>query len=119
METFFLLFALKKHPTFWTDGQTVLTKLHVSPWEAALGAKVETPTLGGPVSVNIPPGAQGGQQLRLKGRGLPISESEHGDMLVQLVIAVPTSLTAREKELFEELQKESAFLTASVTHNRA
>src|SRR5207245_6085484 len=49
----------------------VTVTLPVAPWEAALGAGVTVPTLGGPVEMHIPPGAQSGQKLRLRGRGLP------------------------------------------------
>ena len=99
----------KKHPVYWTRGSTVLTKLPITPWEAALGAKIPVPTLGGPVTLTIPAGAQGGQQLRLKGRGLPISATERGNMRVQVSIAVPEKLSDRERELMETLREESAF----------
>ncbi len=98
-----------KHPTYWTNGSTVLTKLPITPWEAALGAKVTVPTLGGPVSLTVPAGAQAGQLLRLKGRGLPISATEKGNMRVQLSIAVPETLSERERELMEALRDESDF----------
>lgn len=104
-----LQLEFKSHPQFWTEGNTVLTKLVISPWEAALGARIEVPTLGGPVAMRIPSGAQSGQQLRLRGRGLPITSSTRGDMLVQLSIGVPTSLSEEEKELFEKLANVSAY----------
>jgi curved DNA-binding protein len=99
----------KSHPQYWTDGHTVLTKLVVSPWEAALGARIEVPTLGGPVAMRVPAGAQNGQQLRLRERGLPITATTRGDMMVQIAITIPKELTAREKELFELLRDESNF----------
>ncbi len=89
------------------------TTLPVAPWEAALGAKVEAPTLAGPVTLTIPAGSQSGQKLRLKGRGLPFRSARegatHGDLYVELKIVVPETLTEVERDLFEKLKKESKF----------
>ena len=97
------------HPDFWTEGHTVYTKLLLTPWEAALGAKVEVPTLDGKISLSIPPGTQSGQSLRLKGKGLPVGKGQRADMLAQIDISVPKTLSARERELFEQLRDESSF----------
>jgi curved DNA-binding protein len=83
----------------------------VSPWEAALGAKVPVRTLDGQVTLTVPAGAQSGQKLRLRGKGLPrrAGTDGRGDLLVHLKTVVPKHLNEREKELFETLAKESKF----------
>ena len=72
------------HPHFSRDGNDIHLELPVSLDEAVLGAKVETPTIGGPVALSIPPGASTGRVLRLKGRGV-----KGGDQLVTLKVMVP------------------------------
>ncbi len=95
------------HPLFRADGRDVHLELPVAPWEAALGRTVATPTLGGPVDLRIPAGAQGGQRLRLKGRGLPGDPA--GDQYVTLKMVTPAADTARLRELYTELEQVSAF----------
>ncbi len=65
----YLEVELESHPLFRCSGKDIYIILPVTPWEAALGASVEVPTLEGKVEMKIPPNAQAGQQLRLKGRG--------------------------------------------------
>ena len=83
--------------------------LQVTPWEAALGAKIEVPTLDGSADVSIPPGTGGGRRLRLRGRGLRRKDGSRGDQFVKVDIVVPPRLTDEEKKLFEELSRISAF----------
>ena len=100
---------IKKDPCFGVEGQDLRTTVDITPWDAALGASVQVPVLGGSVTMKIPPGTQSGQVLRLKGKGLPGKGDCAGNILVTLRIVVPKSLTPREKELFEALAKESEF----------
>jgi len=79
----------------------------VAPWEAALGATVTVPTLGGPVEMHIPPGSQSGQKLRLRGRGLPGQQA--GDQYVQLKVVLPRADTAQAKSLYEEMHAKLDF----------
>jgi len=72
--------------------------------EAALGAKIEVPTLEGSVTVRVPAGARNGQTLRVRGRGAPRPKGGRGDLLVKLEVEVPQRLTRREKQLLEEFQ---------------
>lgn len=95
------------HPTFTLEGSDILTTLLITPWEAALGASVSVPTLGGPVSLKIPAGSQSGTRLRLKGRGLV--DSKPGHQVVILQIRVPAPLSAEEEALFEALKTASSF----------
>ena len=86
--------------------------LAVSPWEAALGAKVPvTLPSGQTVALTVPAGSQSGAQLRLTGKGIPGrgKSREAGDLLVELKVAVPRKLSKRERELFEELARDSEF----------
>ena len=66
-------------------------------------------TLDGEVKLTIPPGSQGGQQLRLKAKGLPKRDGERGSLLVELRIVVPSTLTDEERKLFEDLRNISEF----------
>lgn len=93
------------HPVFRPEGSDVLVNLPVWPWEAALGTDLEVPTLTGPVRLKIPPGSQSKQKMRLKGKGLPTRSGANGDQFVILDIVVPSSVSAEEKHLFEELAK--------------
>ena len=79
----------------------------MSPWEAALGAKVTVPTLGGKVGFSIPANAQSGNTLRLKGRGLPGKPA--GDQYVHLQIVNPPADSEKLHRLFRELEQAAPF----------
>ena len=101
---------LAPHPRFQVKGHDLTTKLAIAPWEAALGAKVAVPLLGGgEVRVSVPAGSDSDQRLRLKGKGLPRRSGDAGDLFVELQIAVPKNLSVAERELFEKLQSVSTF----------
>jgi curved DNA-binding protein len=104
-----LQIALEPHPFFKVSGHDLDIELPVAPWEAALGAQVEIPTLEGRVSLKIPPASQSGHKLRLAGKGLPRPGGGAGDLYAVLGIVVPASLTERERKLFEELRSVSRF----------
>jgi curved DNA-binding protein len=95
---------LKPHPRFKVDGRDLTTDLPVTPWEAALGATVDVPTLNGTAKVKVPPGSSTGRRLRLRGEGLG-----GGDLYARIRIDVPKKLSKKERELFEELAKTSTF----------
>jgi curved DNA-binding protein len=105
----YLNIALKPHPLFRAEGHDLYLDLPVAPWEAALGAEVEVPTLDGRVKVNIRPGSRAGQKLRLAGKGLPKPGDGHGDLYCVLQVAMPSVLTERERSLYEELARASRF----------
>ena len=100
----FLEIAFAKHPLFHAKGRNIHHTLAVSPWEAALGARVTVPTLGGNVEIAIPPGSQGGRKLRLKGRGLP-SKNKIGDQYTTLRIVVPEPQNDEQKKLYQEMAR--------------
>ena len=105
----YLNIVLKPHPMFRADGHDLYLDLPVAPWEAALGATVEVPTMAGTVRLKIPSGTHAGRQLRLTGRGLPNPRGGAGDLFAIVHVVVPTVLDEREKQLFEQLAAASAF----------
>src|SRR5262245_27196293 len=105
----YLQIALQPHPLYRAHGHDLDLEVPLAPWEAALGAEIEVPTLDGRVKMRVPPGSKGGQKLRLAGRGLPRPGGGAGDLYALLSIVVPGTLTAREKELYEELRQSSRF----------
>jgi len=95
------------HPWFRRDGANLTVEVPVTLGEAALGARIEVPTLSdGPVMLTIPPGTSGGTRLRLRGKGVIDQKSgTRGDQYVAVKIEVPTDLSDRAKSLFEELRE--------------
>jgi len=105
----FLRIHIAPHPLFKLDKYDLRVEVPVTPWEAALGAKVDVPTLDGVVKMTLPPGTQGGKRFRLRRKGLPQPGGERGDLYVTVQIAVPHVLTSKERALFQELEKASSF----------
>ena len=105
----YLTIALQPHPLYRASGHDLYLDLPLAPWEAALGASVEVPTLGGSVRLKVPPGTNTGQKLRLAKRGLPRRREGEGDLFAIVQIVVPTSPTEREKALFKDLADTSQF----------
>lgn len=102
---------VEAHPVFGRgkNGDLVV-ELPVTFTEAALGAKVEVPTLDGSVTVKVPPGTPNGKTLRVRGRGAPKSRGGSGDLLVKVLVQVPERLSRQEKDLLErfaEVHKDS------------
>lgn len=106
----YLRVHIAPHPIFRLKGRDLEVDLNITPWEAALGAKVTVPTMDGNASITLQPGAQSGQRLRLKAKGLAGKKGDHaGDLLALVRIVVPRRMSAREKALFEELARDSKF----------
>jgi len=98
------------HPRFRLDGRDLSLTLEVTPWEAALGAEADVPTLDQPVRIRIPAGTSSGRRIRVRGRGFPAGKGEAaGDLLAEVRVVVPETLTDRERQLFESLRDASAF----------
>ncbi len=101
----YLQVRVASHPTFERREDDVYVELPLAVWEAALGAEVEVPTLRGRVTMKIPPETTSGKTFRLPGYGLPrLRGGGQGDQFVRAKIVMPGELTARERELFEELR---------------
>jgi curved DNA-binding protein len=98
---------IRPNRVFQLEGRDVTLTLPVAPWEAALGGPVKVPTLAGAVEMNIPAGAQSGQKLRLRGRGLP--GSPPGDQYVQLKVVLPPANSPEARALYEEMRRKLAF----------
>ncbi len=97
----FIEVEMAPHPHFTIEGHDVLVTVPVTPWEAALGATVTVPTVGGKVNVKVPKGSSSGRKLRLKGKGFP---GKHpGDQIVVLQVAMPEQHTPEAEKLYETL----------------
>lgn len=94
------------HPQFEVDGRNVIHVLPVAPWEAALGATISVPTLGGAVELKIPPQSEAGRKLRLRGRGLP-GKPVDGDQIVELEVTAPAPRNEAQIGAYEAMR--SAF----------
>lgn len=99
---------IKPHPRFRVEGRDLHTNLPVAPWEAALGAvvPVRLPD-GGDLRVRIPPGAQSGRQLRVRGHGLP--GAPPGDLLLHIEIMVPPADSPKARQIYETMAREFRF----------
>jgi DnaJ-class molecular chaperone len=97
-------------PTFERRGDDLATSIRVPLTAAVLGGEAQVTTLEGTVGIKIPPGTPAGQVFRLRGHGLPRlgEKGARGDLLATLAVELPRSLSARQKELFEELRRSGA-----------
>ena len=107
----YIFVEVKDHAIFMRDGRMLACHVPVSMTTAALGGEVEVPTIdGGRSRVRIAPGSQTGQQMRLRGKGMPPlrhgpgMQGDFGDMLVELSVETPVNLTARQKEILREFE---------------
>ena len=106
----FLRVRLAAHPDFRVRGSDLYHDLELAPWECVLGTQVEVPTLTGTVKIRVPPGTNNGQQLRVRGQGLPNpSGGERGDLYVVASVQLPKQPTAEERALWEKLAQTSRF----------
>ncbi len=105
----YLTVRIAPHPRYRLSGRDLTVDLPVAPWEAALGATVPVGTPAGAAQVTVPAGSCSGRRLRLRGQGMPNPEGTPGDLYAEVRIAVPTELSARERDLFEQLAAESSF----------
>lgn len=103
----YLEVEIKPHRHFTPDGRGIQLRLPIAPWEAALGATVPVPTLGGAVNLKVPAGSQSGQRMRLKGRGLPGTPA--GDEFVILEIVVPPAKTEEAKRVYQHMAEQLHF----------
>ncbi|HEU5136041.1 MAG TPA: DnaJ C-terminal domain-containing protein [Steroidobacteraceae bacterium] len=105
----YLDITLAPHRLYRTTGHDLFLDLPLAPWEAALGATVQIPTLSGPVSLKVPAGTSAARKLRLAGRGLPKPRGGAGDLIAVAQIVVPGETDARERALYEQLAAASSF----------
>jgi curved DNA-binding protein len=103
----YLEIHIRPHELYQLDGRDVTVTLPIAPWEAALGASLTVPTLGGPVQMRIPEQSRAGQKLRLRGRGLP--GDPPGDEYLQLSIALPPADSPKARAFYEQMRRELPF----------
>lgn len=103
----YLEIQYREDPRYRVDGANVYQTVPVTPWEAALGARISVPTPSGTVEVAVPAGSQAGRKLRLKGRGIPAATP--GDLYLILEVALPPANSPRAKELYEQMAREMSF----------
>jgi molecular chaperone DnaJ len=103
----YIIVRAEDHPVFHREGDDIHITVPVSVAEAALGAKIEVPTIDGRALLKIPPGTQSGQKLRLREKGVPsaVKDGVRGDEIVEIKIAVPMPRDEKTKELLRELAK--------------
>ena len=99
----FLRVRLARHPDFTVEGADLIHEVRIAPWQAVLGDQLVIPTLEGSARLKIPPGTQGAQRFRLRGRGLQGVSGSRGDLYVVVQIAIPKKLSEREREIWEQL----------------
>jgi curved DNA-binding protein len=103
----YLEIGFKPDARYRIEGRDVYQSVPVTPWEAALGARIELATPSGKVEVGVPMGSQTGRKLRLKGRGLP--GHPVGDLYLLLEVVLPAADTDKAKQLYETMAREMAF----------
>ncbi len=96
-------------PRFKSDGHDLYTVVAVSPWEAILGGAIPVQTMDGTVTLSVPKGSQNGRKLRLRGKGLPKRNGTAGDIIVELEVRIPDSLSAEEERLLLQIASLSTF----------
>jgi molecular chaperone DnaJ len=103
----YLIIKIDSHPVFTRSGDDIQVTIPVTVPEAALGAKIEVPTIDGRAQLKIPPGTQSGQKLRMRGKGVPSAthEGTRGDQIVTVEMVVPQLRDERSKEILREFAK--------------
>jgi molecular chaperone DnaJ len=103
----YVIIRTADHPVFHREGDDIRITVPVTATEAALGAKIEVPTIDGRTLLKIPPGTQSGQKLRLREKGVPSATKEgtRGDEIVEVKLTVPMPRDERSKEILRELAK--------------
>lgn len=101
----YIVINVRPHPYFRRVDNNIYVTVPITIMEALLGAEIEVPTIDGFTKIKVPPGTQGGQKLRISGKGVSSARGERGDEYVEVNIAVPKKLDPRSKELIEEFSK--------------
>ena len=97
---------VKEHSIFERRGDDLICEVSIAFTQAALGAQIEVPIIGGKAKLSIPPGTQSGRVFSLRGRGVPhLRGRGSGDQFVKVLVQVPTKLTTKEENLIRELAK--------------
>ena len=105
----YLIIRFAPHPKFDVEGHDLVITVPVAPWEAALGTKVQVPTLTSKLNLTVRPDSQCGQRLRIKGHGLADKKGQRGDLYAQLKVVMPKESDEAAKALWQELAEKAAF----------
>ncbi|MBE2268796.1 MAG: DnaJ domain-containing protein [Anaerolinea sp.] len=102
----YLIVQVEPDPQFTRDGDNLTVEVKLSMFDALLGGEVEIPTLGRPVRMKVPAGTQSGKKFRLTGKGMPVlrQPDKFGDLYARMLITIPETLTAEQRELIERLR---------------
>lgn len=105
----YVALEVEPHAFFVREANDIVLELPLNVAQAALGVELDVPTVDGSESLRIPPGTQNGALFRLRGHGVPyLRGSGRGDQVVVARVTIPTTLNERQRQLFEELEKELA-----------
>lgn len=113
----FIKINIQNNSKFKLQGYDIVTDLLLTPWEAALGKRVNIDSVDDTVSVYVPPGIQSGEKVRIPQKGYKDGRGSRGDLIAEVKTVVPKKLTEDEKELFEKLKNISSFNPRSSSHN--
>ena len=105
----FIKINIQNNNKFRLDGYDIVTDLYLSPWEAALGKRVNIEAIDDTISLYVPPGIQSGEKVRVPKKGYKDGRGSRGDLVAEVKTVVPKKLTEDEKELFEKLKVISNF----------
>ncbi len=97
--------SILPHPVFTREGRDLHCQIEISMAQAALGAEIDVPTLDGPATLTVPPGAQPGAALVLRGKGMPGMHGGHGDLVVHASVVIPADLTKEQVKLLAQFAK--------------
>ncbi|WP_058880657.1 DnaJ C-terminal domain-containing protein [Chloracidobacterium thermophilum] len=103
----YLVTNVGSHPFFTRKGDNIYCTVPITVPEAALGARIEVPTVGGKAQLRIPPGTQSGQKFRLREKGFPVlrSPGQRGDQFVEVKIVLPAIISEETKELLRKYER--------------
>lgn len=102
----YLIITVRPHDFFHREGNDIVCTIPITVSEAALGTKIEVPSIDGKALLRIPPGTQSGQKFRLRGKGAPSLRGEvHGNQIVEVHVVVPKVADERSKEILRELAR--------------
>lgn len=105
----FIRININENNKFKLEGYDIVTNLFLTPWEAALGKRVNIDSIDDTVSLYVPPGIQSGEKVRIPQKGYKDGRGSRGDLIAEVKTVVPKKLTEDEKELFEKLKNISDF----------
>lgn len=104
----YLRIRLVPHPLFDVEAHNLVITVPLAPWEAALGAKIDVPTLSGKIKLSIPANSQTGQRMRIKGKGL-VRKEGRGDLYAVLKVVMPTIINDDIRQYWQTLASEADF----------